>query len=496
VWDASSGACLQTLEGHSSDVSSVAFSHDASKLASASYDKTVKVWDAISGECLQTLEGHNDAVNLVAFSHNLAWLASTSLDQVVKIWDVKSGACFQTLNVGMRVDRISFDKFGSFLETNIGVIEITVPPAYSLPLSVTEFANPQDRSLALSADGIWITYGSHGLVWLPSEYRPSCSAVSGTTVGVGVGTGRVWSCNVQLDTTRRRQKEIEDAVPVLEKGRTTRDALQKIHHSVKSNLFEERTWHHSQQPGLQSLQAETTEPWSEFDEDSAYGGTTTGGDESIFTKQTSIESSVSETDDERPCGTSFPENIMDDDDIRSILSEDDNQSQMSTSNAGRNREIENAVVTLLANDSLLASVYKEALELMPKERFANNFGRVLKAFHMDLKQCKGTLVTQELAAILRSKEVRKRIARKITNKFVLHQNPLGERDLPRVHGLDETDLSYLEAWLTKSNVPPLLPEDAPGQPDSDMQEEQSLSEEAKTAAKSDYEEGSSDIFNS
>jgi WD40 repeat protein len=36
-------ACLQTLEGHSSFVNSIAFSHDSTKLASASGDSTVKV---------------------------------------------------------------------------------------------------------------------------------------------------------------------------------------------------------------------------------------------------------------------------------------------------------------------------------------------------------------------------------------------------------------------------------------------------------------------
>src|SRR6266536_2025383 len=58
-------ACLQTLEGHSGGVWSVAFSHDSTWLASASGDRTVKIWNVSSGACLQTLEGHSDYVSSV-----------------------------------------------------------------------------------------------------------------------------------------------------------------------------------------------------------------------------------------------------------------------------------------------------------------------------------------------------------------------------------------------------------------------------------------------
>ncbi|RYP50301.1 hypothetical protein DL768_004154 [Monosporascus sp. mg162] len=97
IWDAGSGACLQTLEGHNDSVNSVTFSYDSARLASASDDKTVKIWDAGSGAYLQTFESHNGSVRSVAFSHNSTRLASASEDKTIKIWDAGRGACLQTL---------------------------------------------------------------------------------------------------------------------------------------------------------------------------------------------------------------------------------------------------------------------------------------------------------------------------------------------------------------------------------------------------------------
>ncbi|PSN58849.1 hypothetical protein BS50DRAFT_595118 [Corynespora cassiicola Philippines] len=201
IWDLTSGKCLQTLEGHSSGVNSVAFSPDSQRLASASHDNTVKIWDSASGKCLQTLEGHSYSVRSVAFSPDSQQLASASDDKTVKIWDSTSGKCLQTISVDTFLHTIAFDADGSSLHTDIGTIAINAPMALSssnmTDISVAEQA--QFQGVALSSDEVWITYNSQNIVWLPPEYRPSASAVSGTRIGIGVGTGRIWMFSVQFE---------------------------------------------------------------------------------------------------------------------------------------------------------------------------------------------------------------------------------------------------------------------------------------------------------
>jgi WD40 repeat protein len=79
---------LSTSSGNTGYYGYVTFSPDGRRLASASYDNTIKFWDSASGHLLRTLTGHSNIVTSVAFSPDGRTLASGSEDKTIKLWDV------------------------------------------------------------------------------------------------------------------------------------------------------------------------------------------------------------------------------------------------------------------------------------------------------------------------------------------------------------------------------------------------------------------------
>ncbi|MBI5760743.1 MAG: SUMF1/EgtB/PvdO family nonheme iron enzyme [Planctomycetales bacterium] len=119
AWDPANVRELATLTGHTGVVLSVAFSADGKRLASASYDQTVKVWDAMTGQETLTLNGHTKRVESVAFSSDGTRLASASFDGTVKVWDATSGRETLTLNADdISVESVAFSPDGTRLASS------------------------------------------------------------------------------------------------------------------------------------------------------------------------------------------------------------------------------------------------------------------------------------------------------------------------------------------------------------------------------------------
>jgi hypothetical protein len=88
-WNRLADSDLLTLQRHNNGITSVAFSPDGTRLASASDENTVKVWGAAAGLEKLTLKGHTSKVTSVAFSSDGSRLASASEDKTLKVWDAR-----------------------------------------------------------------------------------------------------------------------------------------------------------------------------------------------------------------------------------------------------------------------------------------------------------------------------------------------------------------------------------------------------------------------
>ncbi|KAG4427648.1 hypothetical protein IFR05_016868 [Cadophora sp. M221] len=152
---------LQTLEGHSGSVMSVAFSPDGTQVVSGSSDQTVRLWDAATGALQQTLEGHSNWVWSVAFSPDGTQVVSGSDDQTVRLWDAATGALQQTLEGHSNsVMSVAFSPDGKHIPT-------------------------------LHVSGEWLVEGTARYLWLPTNYRPTCEAIWGRIVILGHSSGRL-----------------------------------------------------------------------------------------------------------------------------------------------------------------------------------------------------------------------------------------------------------------------------------------------------------------
>jgi transducin (beta)-like 1 len=101
---ASASSLLHTLTGHTKEVYSMSWEPmlpaggggqqvaSSRRLATCSFDCSVKVWDVVSGVVLHTLRSHRGMVYCVRYAPAGRFLASGSFDRCTKVWDAETGS--------------------------------------------------------------------------------------------------------------------------------------------------------------------------------------------------------------------------------------------------------------------------------------------------------------------------------------------------------------------------------------------------------------------
>ena len=122
VYNVFTGAELDFLTGHTSEVRSVAFNPDGSTLASGSWDHTIRLWNADTGQHLNTLTEHQSAVNSIEFNPDGSTLASGSWDGTIHLWNADTGQHLKELDSPgiTRINSLAFSLDGSTLASGTG----------------------------------------------------------------------------------------------------------------------------------------------------------------------------------------------------------------------------------------------------------------------------------------------------------------------------------------------------------------------------------------
>ena len=96
--DAATGRLVRSFGGHRDVLYDAELSPDEKTLATAGYDRSIKLWNVADGAALRSIDVHNGAVFDLAWHPSGKLLGSASADETIKLWRAADGVRLDTLS--------------------------------------------------------------------------------------------------------------------------------------------------------------------------------------------------------------------------------------------------------------------------------------------------------------------------------------------------------------------------------------------------------------
>jgi len=184
LWDMASGKCLHELKGHSETVRALAFSPDGIRVASAGFDRSIKTWNVHDGSLHGSWPSHGDTIRSLTFAPDGKLLISAANDRTIKIWNAADETLVRAIADESKVQSVACSPDGSLLasgnennnvelwQIGTGALWRTLPGHAGKVRSVA--FSPDGKTLASGGEDktvrVWNVVSGQELLVLPTEH--------------------------------------------------------------------------------------------------------------------------------------------------------------------------------------------------------------------------------------------------------------------------------------------------------------------------------------
>ena len=162
LWDINTGELKTIFRGHTSIVTSMAFSSDGKTLVTGSWDRSVRIWDVATGENRYTFKKHTDGVaRIILNPHSNIFAAAGYNRSGVYKWDIETGSFLGKVSIPItRISTLSSD--GTLIaiadHSNLSLWDFQSEEKLFELTSHTKYI----YTLTFSPDGRTLVSGGHG----------------------------------------------------------------------------------------------------------------------------------------------------------------------------------------------------------------------------------------------------------------------------------------------------------------------------------------------